>query len=435
MTPAPFPSKQSSGQFRLTSRLAGHYAPEKRYPKMKRSLLPILAVLAFIALAVFIFLWARHDSHAPRFVPGNPASIPPIGQQQYDFLADVPFENDRLWILTYVRNRYSHLYLYDLRQKKILGELFNADSPSLSSRDNSRLLVRGFGPVSFRESLANLLRVIGIRLPGASQRIETFWILDTSRNSAKEVDSLSQYSGAGSTWHPSPDFRYGYTMPTTSMQTAIYLCDPEQASLKPIPIRGYPCGWWDEHDILIDMGNDQFDLLDISTQTTRSLYSPADFQKLLAKYGVTNTLPVFATIANWNGKSFDFYFGLKDRIMGLTGSNSCVLRASADSPQLTLLYPEFQFRWGGHFDRTGKQYLYPGERGPLPGHGSDGAVYLRDLTSGAVSTIASTNNPGVYSNAYPLQRFYGNEVIYVHDGRLRRVGLNGSNDTPILPSR
>lgn len=393
---------------------------------MKRRSLWISAVLAFVALAVFV-LWPRRDPQAPRFVAGTPASIPSFTDERYDFLADAPFENDRIWFWTSVAGRDPHFYLYDLRQKKILGQLFNADIPDLCSRDGSRLLVRGFeSPFSWQSLLASISKVFGIKLPAPSRRIETFWILDTSRNSVKSVGSLSQVTGTSSSWHPSPDFRYGYTEPTTS-SGALYLCDLEQASLTRISIHGYPRGWWDEHDILIDAGKNQFDLFDVSAGTTRSLFSPVDFEKVLTRPAVTNNPPVLDTVANWNGRSFDFYFGLQDQIRGLKGSNSCVLRASADSPQLALLYPEFQFRWSGHFDQTGKLYLFPGERGTR-GRSGDGSVYLRDLTSGAVSTIVPTNNPGGYAAA----RFYGNEVIYIRDWRLHRVGLDGSNDAFVL---
>lgn len=393
---------------------------------MKRRLLRI-SILACIALA--IFLWAGRDRQAPRYAPGKPAAIPPIEREGYDFLADVPFANDRMWIWTDSASREPHVYLYDLRQQKLLGQLFNADVPVLCSQDGSRLLVKGFESTgSFEHSLlASFLKLFGIRLPPPSLRTERFWIMDTSRNSVKRVGSLWQLTGSGSRWHPSPDFRYGYTEPTTSMLTALYLCDLEQPSLKRISIPGYPRGWWDEHDILFDMGKNQFDLLDIRTGTTRSLFSDADFEKLLANAAITNNPPVLGTDANWNGRSFDFYFGINDQINGMQGTNSFVLRASADSPQLALLYPAFQFRWAGHFDRAGKRYLFPGENGQ-PLSGGNGAVYLRDLTSGAVSTIVSPENRGSYS----IPRFYGNEVIYIHDHRLHRIGLNGSNDALVL---
>jgi hypothetical protein len=396
---------------------------------MKRRLLPILAVLAFIALAIFVLL-APRNSRPPRFVPGAPASIPPFAGERYDY--DTLFENDQMWIWTWtdVNIRPPRLYCYDLRQKKVLGELFDADIPSLSSRDGSRLLVMGSeSPESFRESLARRLLRFGINL-SPPPRTETFWIVDTSRNSVKRIGSLTQHPRSSSAWHPSPDFRRGYTVPSTSVGSALYLCDLEQASLKQISIHGYPFGWWDDHDILINTAINQFDLLDINTETTRTLFNPVDFDKLLADVASYNTLGGRGTVprANWNGKSFDFYFGIKDQMSGLKGTNSFVLRASADSPQLTLLYPEFRFRRGGRFDSTGKHYLYPGESGSQLGRSGNGAVYLQDLTSGAVSTIVPPDN--ISDNNLP--RFYGNEVIYFRTNRLHRIGLDGSNDAPVL---
>lgn len=399
---------------------------------MKRRSLPILAVL-LIALAIFISLLARRDSRPPRFVPGAPASIPPFAGERYDY--DALFENDQMWIWTWtdVNIRPPRLYWYDLRQKKVLGELFDADIPSLSSRDGSRLLVRGSeSPESFTERLTRPLQGFGIRLP-TPPRTETFWIVDTSRNSVKRIGSLSQHPHSSSSWHSSPDFRRGFTVPSTSVGSTLYLCDLEQESLKQISIHGYPFGWWDDHDILINTGINQFDLLDIRTETTRTLFNPADFDKLLAGVAshttaaVTNTSPTLAARANWNGKSFDFYFGIRDQMTGLKGSNSFVLRASTDSPKLELLYPQFQFRWGGHFDRTGKHYLYPGESGQ-PGGSGNGAIYLQDLTSGAVSTIVPPDN----ISGYTLPRFYGNEVIYSRNNHLHRISLDGSNDVDVL---
>jgi hypothetical protein len=325
-----------------------------------------------------------------------------------------------------------------LRQKKVLGELFDAEIPSLSSRDGSKLLVKGSDSTesSRPDWLAALLRALGVKL-SQPQRTDTFWIVDTSRNSVKRVGSLSQHSRSSSLWHSSPDFRRGYTMPTTSTGTALYLCDLEQASLKRIPIHGYPFGWWDDHDILINNtgGINQFDLLDINTETTRTLFSPADFDKLLADVPSYTTLTGRATVApraNWNGKSFDFYFGIRDQMTGLKGTNSFLLRASADAPQLTLLYPEFQFRYGGRFDRTGKHYLYPGQTGK-PGASDNDAIYLQDLASGTVSTIVPPWTNALRLPHSTLPRFYGNEVIYLQNNQLHRIGLDGSNDAPVLP--
>lgn len=403
---------------------------------MNRRVFFILAVIFFIAVAIIVLLFPR-NAHPPRFVPGTPASLPPFGKDYYESLGDVPFQNDQMWPWLLAgpfgrgRNGKSYTactYLYDLRQQKVVGQLFNAGEPDLRSRDGSRILVTGYGPqpFSFNSVLAPILKPFGITLPAPSRRFETFWTLDLPGNTAKRIGSISQYSGSGSTWHPSPDFRFGYTLPSTTPRS-LSLCDLEQSSLTSISCHGNPRGWWDDHDIFVENETNQFDLLDIRTKTTRPLFRTADFQSVLATSGITNDLPAISAAANWNGSGYDFYFGIEDQISGLQGTNSFLLKASASSPQLHLLYPHFAFKWGGHFDATGRFYLFQGESGQ-PGSGGNGGVYLRDLASGKVSTIVPPDNNGQYA----IPRFHGDEVIYFHNRLIHRIGLDGSNDVPIL---
>src|SRR5438874_11847915 len=110
---------------------------------MKRKSLLILAVIVLIIFAVLKALVPSRDSHAPRFVPGAPASIAPFKWNHYEWMANAPFENHRMWLWTAAGNK-SHTYLYDLRQRAVVGELFNASVPELCSRDGSRLLLLGF---------------------------------------------------------------------------------------------------------------------------------------------------------------------------------------------------------------------------------------------------------------------------------------------------
>lgn len=416
---------------------------------MNRKVFFILAALVFIAIAI-VALFLPHNAHPPRFVPGTPASLPPFGADHYDWMGDVPFQNDQMWPWFLAgpfgrgRNGKTYTactYLYDLRQQKVVGLLLNAGEPDLRSRDGSRILVSGYGPqpFSFNSILAPILKPFGINLPGPTHRLETYWTLDLSNNAAKRIDSISQYSGSGSTWHPSPDFRFGYTVPSTT-PSSLCLCDLEQSSFTSIPFNGYARGWWDDHEIFIETETNlehaidhrpyfshQFHLLDIRSKTTRPLFRTADFQSVLALAGITNGVPPISAMANWNGSGYDFYFGIDDQISGLQGTNSFLLKASASSPQLQLLYPHFAFKWGGHFDATGRFYLLEGESGQ-PGSGGNGSVYLRDLASGAVSTVVPPDNSGQYA----IPRFYGNEVIYFHNRLIHRIGLNGSNDVPVL---
>lgn len=397
---------------------------------MKRKTFLILGLIVFIVLAAIV-LWSRRNHDAPRFVPGTPASLPPFDFDYFGWLDDTPFQNDKVWLLTDTRPQtHAYVYLYDLRRRVILGELFNGWVPELSSRDGSRVLFIGsdFPESSFPDNvLRPALKIFGIKLPPPSRRTEILWTLDLSRNSAKQIGAISQFSGEISSWHPSPDSRFGYTVPSIST-TSLSLCDLEHPSLIRISISGNPVGWWDEQNILIESGSNQFALLDISTQTTRNLFSPADFQNVLDQSGITNDSAATYPLANWNGSNYDFYFGIRDQVSGLQGSNSFLLKTSASSPHLALLYPHFQFRWGGRLDASGKLYLFSGESGKPGYSGGDGSVYLRDLTHGTVSTLVPPKIKGQYTSP----RFYGNEVIYFRDGLIHRIGLDGSNDTPIF---
>lgn len=131
---------------------------------------------------------------------------------------------------------------------------------------------------------------------------------------------------------------------------------------------------------------------------------------------------------NWNGQTYDFYFGENGKINGLIVTNSFLLKADRQTPSLTLLYRDFRYQWGGRLDAAATHYLYQGETGK-PGSGGNGAVYLRDLTNGTIATVV----PPDTNRQYAIPRFYGDEIIYFQNHLLHRVRLDGSNDSPLLP--
>ncbi len=414
---------------------------------MRRILWAVIVILALAVLAFIANVLRSRASGAPRFVAGTPASIPPFKQDYYNFLGDRPFENDTMWLWTR-SGRNPHMYRYDLRRSVVTGELFNGELPEMSNRDGSRVLVMGIGRTgsSFRDVIYKLFK-----LP-PRYRSDTFWVLDTGRGTVRKIGMLAQYNGAGSTWHSSPDFRYGFNQPSTSMGDSIILCDLEKESLRRIRVQGYPVGWWDEHEILMDIGTNQFDLLDINGSRTHPLFTSVDFQNALAENSsmtlaaatnwndfsnvLTSTVEgsrptSFGSFASWNGSNYDFYFGFRDQIGGLQGTNSVLLKTSSANPHLSLVYPRFEFHWGGHLDSSGDFYLYPGESGK-PGSSGDGSVRLRNLTNGLVTALVPSVTNGVYTNP----RFYKNEVIYWSwkNSGIHRVGLDGSNDVLLLRS-
>ncbi len=295
----------------------------------------------------------------------------------------------------------SHTYLYDLERRVILGELFNAGVPELCRRDGSRLLCQGHdSPATTlkRRMIEFFRKVLGGKALPAANRTETFWILDVQSNSAVRVGVLSQLPGTGSRWHPSPNFRYGYTVPS-GFSSSFCLCDLESQTFTQIPVPGELQG---------------------CTATSISTF--------LTQVGLTNELADLSAFANWNGHDFDFYFGIKGLINGLGKGGSFLLKADRAGPALKLLYRNFDFRWGGVLDNTGRHYLYDGEPG-APGQRGNGGVYLRDLTNHSTFTVVPPDNKGQYA----IPRFYGNEVIYFRNRVLYRIRLDGSGDEPLLP--
>jgi hypothetical protein len=218
-------------------------------------------------------------------------------------------------------------------------------------------------------------------------------------------------------------------MPTTAFGKAISLCDFDRHSLTTISVQGYPAGWWDERSILMNTPTDEFELLDVETGKSRMLFGAADIKADFTRAGLTNAPSDIRSFFNWNGSNYDFYFGPKMIVTGLHG-DGYLLKVNRAGPSLELVDRTFGYRWGGSLDRSATHYLYQGESG-TPGHSADGAVYLRGLADGKVSTVVPPDNKGQYS----IPRFYGNEVIYFRDRAIHRIGLDGSNDALVLTNR
>jgi hypothetical protein len=394
---------------------------------MKRKLFSLSVFVAFIVVAAILTSLRKRDTHFPHFVAGAPSSIPPIRSIDYDWLTDAPFENDQLWCWTMTsigpRTFRMHAYLYDLKSRAILGELFDGTYAGIHSRDGSRILVRNSEmKMSFQQQVSDIIaKLFGRAGGGRGNRSETFWVLDISRNVATKVGHFSQIQGTGSVWHSSPDFRHGYNMPSSG--NALFVCDLDNFSMTRFEVKGYPRGWWDDHRIVLESREEQFTLFDIQTEKTIPLFNYAEVQPILARVGVTN-MPDLSADAHWNGTNYDFYFGLNNKLRGLQG-DSFLLKANRSGPPLTMVSTNFAFRWGGSF--RGDLYLFQGESG-APGRGGNGGIYLRNLIDGTEKTILPPDNKGQYS----IPRFYGNEVIYLRDRLLHRIALDGSNDSLVL---
>jgi hypothetical protein len=312
----------------------------------------------------------------------------------------------------------------------VVGELVNAGMPVLGTRDGSKVLCLGQDSLatSFkRRALVATAKLLGGKVPPGN-RTETFWVLDIRDNSATRLGAVSQIPGTGSRWHPSPGFCYGYTVPSTTSGRSLFLCNLETKAITQIETRFELIGWWDDQNILVENGVNDFALFDIATEKSQPLFGPSDIAAFFSGAGLTNVPGGIGVFPNWNGRDFDFYFGPKSDIQGLGGTNSFLGKIEKTPPSLRLIYSDFQFRWGGYLDSDATHYLYQGESG-TPGKGGNGAVYLKNLTNDTVLTLVAPNNRGQYA----IPRFCGDEVIYFQNKLLRRVKLDGSGDSFLLP--
>lgn len=387
--------------------------------------------LLLAALVPAVLLTSGDGRKLPRYVEGAPASLAPFTMDYYDFLAGNPFEGDRLWMWTAAGTN-AHNYLYDLEHRTIMGELIGG-SPVLYDRQNSRVLVMiGSEPVrTANDKMQNFLSRIshGAPIPG-SRRLETYAMLDLRNNASTKTGKTTQIAREGSTWNSSPDARYGFTTPTTTMGSSFVLCDLASGKFTEIRESGSPVGWWTDHEILIVSGTNEFDLFDVGPRRRRTLFSQAYVKTFLEQERIADVATNLWAFPNWNGRSYDFYLGSAESWGGRQHPDSFLLKADKANAALKLVYRNFRFRWGAHLDSTATHYLYPGESG-VPGSGGDGSIYLENLTNGTILTVVPPDNQGQYSTP----AFYGDEVIYFRNRMLWRAQINGSNNTVLLPNK
>jgi len=391
---------------------------------MKRIVIAVSGALV-LAILVILLLAFANESGAPKFVPGAPATVTPWGPTWYAWHDDVPFRDGRLWLLVDdTNNVVSHIFLYDLNHRAILGELVNngLHLPLLQNSDGSRLLVDGSPPglVSALRTILTGAGKISPRIGAASSRLaDSFWVVETQNNSAKRVVTRA----VPGTWQPSPDFHYGFCMAAEKVR---FLCDLETQHVTQPDVAGIPRGWWDTHTILLEVGTNSLGLFDVQSLQSRTLLGPDQIQAFLATNNLLNDASGVRAFANWNGREFDFYLGcasqmLTTRALKPQVGRSFLLKIDRNGPTLKLLSREFEFQPQGVLDATGTHYLYGG--------GLFGEVYLRDLLNDRVTTVVPPGKIGQFARA----RFFGDEVIYFRDGQIRRVKLDGTSDEPVLP--
>lgn len=390
----------------------------------------VLALLVMLISVPLIAHFSHGSSSGPRYVPLQSQPTGPFGHIYYDWDGDVPFLDGKAWVFSVLSRTNGHEYLYDVERGKALGELLHGGAV-LSTADHSKVLcedAENFN-ASFRSSAISLInKIFGGRLPKAN-RLDTYWMLDVKRNSAHSVGALSQLPGTGSRWHQSPDFRLGYNVPNNynDEDHAFYLCDLQEETFRKIKVEGKLQGWWNERQVMIKTASGDFDLYDVFDGTTSPFLDLKTIGKALAAGGITSNPSNVDTINHWNGSNYDFMLVPGNSWARYTNT-SFVFDIGRPHPSLTLVQTNFQFRWLGNFNADGSRYVYPGESKGF-GKGGNGGVFLQDFHNGKVVTLVPPDNKGQYS----IPRLYKDTVVYFRNQEIRRVNIDGSDDSAFFP--
>lgn len=393
---------------------------------MKRLLL-IAVPLAFVFAGYLFITW---DPTAPKFVRIRSFKVPPHTGLHYEFLASCPFAGGKMWISLQDSTNWWATYLFDIEQRKVIGELRNA-GPVFFYGDQTRLLCkkRDEDKASFTRKCRLLVeKVVSPRflpwkpkLPSANDT-EVFWLLDLKSNSATLLGNISQFKGAGSTFRPSPDFRFGFNMSTAS-RDKLFICDLEKKRGSNLVMDGWPAGWWDNQKILFLTKSNDFALLDVVSEKSSPLLSSNSIVAFLDEHQIDHQGQRASAFANWNGREFEFY--ITDTHQKWLAADSFLLKMEKPDAQLVVVSPKFKFEWSDHFDDAQRYYVYSGRE---RNQGSDG-VFLRDLKTKTVTALAEPEN----ANYHSIPNFYRTNVIYVHSNQLWRVDFNGSNKIRLFP--
>jgi hypothetical protein len=394
---------------------------------MKRLLLAA-CVLAFLIAGYRFITW---DPSAPKFERVRSFKVPTYTSLSYEFLASRPFVGGKMWIALHNSTNWWGSYLFDIERREVIGELRSA-WPVLLNRDGTQLLCMRRGPDKSSLLLKGRLLIeqfIGRRflpwrpMAPRADDIETFWLLDLSSNRTTPLGEISQFRGAGSSFRPSPDFRFAFNISTAS-RDSLLVCDLDNKASKVMNLAkdAWPAGWWDKQNILLLNQTNDFLLLDVVSERTSLLLAGTNVLAFLDQNHVDHQGQRPTPFLEWNGREYECY--VADTHRKWQATNSFLLKLQRPDAGLTLVAPDFKFEWSDHLDAQ-RHYVYSGRE---RGQGSDG-VFLRDLEAKTEKTLVEPNN----ANFHSVPNFYGPNVIYVRSNQLWSIDFNGSNNVRLFP--
>jgi hypothetical protein len=392
---------------------------------MKRKIVIVWVLL--IGACVGFFLRSASGPEAPRFVPvGSDFQVPAYQRLFYDFTAERPFESGIMWvgIIPDGTNR-SRAFLYDIEQKKALGEFWNA-WPVFSDPERTKFLVKSYKPSLkrwFVETVEKLSR--GAVKLSSSDREESFDVLDLQKNRSTRLGTVSHHSGTGSSCISSPTSRYGFIRPTRG--DATFLLDLEDETMEKLEMDGDAVGWWNETGILFKTKHDDFAVYNVVNRDVSFLLQAAEVEEFLNgnKFTVDFDRKRLSAFAEWDGKENQFYF--TDTHKRWEATNCFLAKMEKPSGKLKLLSSNFKFEWSDRFDSSGRYYLHTVRDFDKDPNVS--AIYLRDLVNGNTRTLVESCG----EKAFPLANWYGDSVIYFRSNMLWQIKLSETNSTRLFP--
>src|SRR5262249_25750723 len=148
---------------------------------------------------------------------------------------------------------------------------------------------------------------------------------------------------------------------------------------------GWPSGWWDDHNIVIQDTNRSFSLYDVVTKKSAPFLDAATLTNFFAEQkipqGPTNVNAIFM----WHGSTPEVY--LTDTYQRWLAAESYLIRVERPDRTLKLLNPSYKFEWSDHFSVGAESYIYSGRE---MGQASAG-VYLKNVSTGATNTLVADN--------------------------------------------
>ncbi len=315
------------------------------------SVIVVLVVITLLGLVVL----RLPEPNAPQFKRlQTPPSIQYSNEISYDFMSPRPFEGGKIWIRVWSSRTNVEIFLFDIEQRKILGQLIKGWPVTMF--DRSTLLC--VGPVSrgilLREWLFPLVDRIShgrINLARPSQP-HRYWLLDLEKNSAEVMGEFPLFPNF--TFQPSPDLRYGYIEAVgADLQVGLYCMDFKRRSMRKLRkldvyAGGSPQGWWDYKNILFLTTNFDFVLHDVTKEKTSPLIRSDDLAAFLRANMISEQPTNAQVFFVWNGRDNDFY--LTDTHQKWLSEESFLIKVERPAGRLKLLSRRFKFEWSDHFD-------------------------------------------------------------------------------------